>query len=177
VLITSIAVRECRSSGFKPGAMSIAELSEARRWLTASHPSLRAKEEQITKLQAQISEYKSFEHYEFGLMLKDTDLYDTELSQVKKTRWEKTHSDILGFESQIERIERFFRNSDNVLGYVSSASGYKLTGRRTLDGEQYYPTILDWALIKVDVEKRNPSNKVSNLPTSCQYIKISLVDD
>jgi hypothetical protein len=106
--------------------------------------------------------YKGNPLYQHGSNLKGNDLFD-ELTELRKQAWRRYHSKIMDCEKNINDIQRFFDNSDNILGPVRFASGYRLKNLHTL-GDKDHPTNLDWALIKVN-EKRNPSNEVTNLPT------------
>jgi hypothetical protein len=114
--------------------------------------------------------YKGSSIYQHGSNLKDNGLFD-ELTELRKERWRRYDSQIKDNDKSIKDIQRFFGNSNNILGPVRFASGYRLKNLHTL-GDKDHPTNLDWALIKVDVEKRNPSNKVTNLPALSH-----LVDD
>lgn len=147
-----------------------AQVILAQQCLKTSHPSQLAKKEQIDEFRGDIKYQKSDHLYQHGLNLRDNDLFD-ELSELKKKLWNEIHSEVMDREKQIKDTQRFFQNSDNILGPVRVASGYRLKNLHTL-GDKKHPTNLDWALIKVDVEKRNPSNKVTNLPALSH-----LVDD
>ena len=178
MLITPTAIQKWRSRGLSmlDTKDSSAEISLSQQCLKASHPSRRAKQEQIEKFQGLIDYHKDVPLYQHGMGLIDNDLFETELTEPRKKAWKKIHSAIMDLEKKINDIQRFFQNSDNILGLVRGASGFRLKKIHTL-GDKDHLTTLDWALIKVDGEKRKPSNEVSNLPTLSQYLQISLVYD
>lgn len=159
------AVQKWRSHGLSllDAKSSGAEASLARRCLQTSHPSPRAKKEQIDGHQSEIKSMKIYQDFLHGLGTKEHGLFDTELTESREKSWERQHSNIVNEEERIDDIQRFFQNSDNILGHVRFASGFRSRAFRALDGESY-PTTLDWALIEVDAAKRTLSNKVSNIP-------------
>lgn len=178
MLITSTAVQRWRDCGLSmlDTKDSLAEISLSQQCLMTSHPSQRAKQKQVDEHQRRIVGLTHDRFYKQGLDLIDNDLFDTELTERQKENWKEGHSTVMDCEKRINDIQRFFQNSDNILGHVRGASGFRLKKIHTLDGTDH-PTKLDWALIKVDVEKWQPSNKVTNLPTLSQYFKIGFFDD
>jgi len=132
----------------------------SRQFLRTSHPSLRAKKEQIDDHQEGIDWYCDQPRYKRALEMVKNDIFDM-LKEAQKEAWREDDSDIRELKGKINRIESFFRTSDNILGFVRVASGLRLKNIHTL-GNITYPTNLDWALVEVDLEKRTPSNKVSN---------------
>ncbi|KAJ5167085.1 uncharacterized protein N7482_005866 [Penicillium canariense] len=129
--------------------------------LKTSHPSRRAIQEQIDKHQGLIDCHKNHWLYRDGLDLIDNGLFDTELTELRKQSWKRVHSDVMDLEKRINDIQGFFQNSDNILGHVSVASDFRRKKLHTLS-DKYHLTLLDWALISVDVEKRSPSNELED---------------
>ncbi|KAJ5681432.1 uncharacterized protein N7477_001372 [Penicillium maclennaniae] len=150
------AVLNWRSRGL---SMSNRDSSMSQQYLKISHPSRHAKQEQIKKHQEFIDYQKLNPLYQHGLVLKNNDLFDTELTEPKKMAWQKLHSAVMNHEKKINDIQGFFQNSGNSLGCVRLASGFRSKKLHTLD-DKSHPTNLDWALIMVDVKKRSPSNEL-----------------
>lgn len=178
MLTTSTAVQKWRSRGLSmlDGKDSSVEISLSQQCLKISHPSRRAKQEQIEECQENIDSYKDSRQYKHGLDLMNHGLFDTELTERRKKAWKSHHSTVMDLEKKINDIQGFFQNFDNILGHVSSASGFRLKKLHTL-GDEDHLTTFDWALIEVDVKKWKPSDEVSKLPTLSQYLQISLVVD
>lgn len=141
---------------------AVADGKLAEQYLLTSHPTLRAKKEQIGFHQGSIDDYHHIAMYSHGLELMRLGLFET-LSERKQASWNFHNSVVKDCEKRIDDIEKFFHNSRNILGPVKCASGFRSKNLHTLDGASY-PTNLDWALVKVDTNKRPPSNKVNDLP-------------
>lgn len=178
MLTTLTAVETWRNRGLSllQTESSEAEVELAQQCLKTSHPSQRAKQEQIEINQASIKSTKNDTLYKHGLLLMENDLFDTELSEPRKETWRDFQSEIMDYEKRTNDIKAFFQNSNNILGFVRGASGFRSKKIHTLEGIDH-PTNLDWALIKVDVKKWHPSNKVTDLPTLSQYFEISCFED
>jgi hypothetical protein len=123
-----------------------------------------------------IDEFMHHRSYQEGLDFIDNDLFDTELTERQQEIWNHDHSNFMDREKRLKELQGFFQNSANILGHVRGASGFRSKKIHTLAGIDY-PTNLDWALIKVDVKKWHPSNKVIDLSTLSQYSEISFFED
>jgi hypothetical protein len=127
MLITSTAVQKWRSSGLSmvPTKDASAQVTLAQQCLKTSHPSQLAKKELIDEFRGDIKYQKSDHPYQHGLNLRDNDLFD-DPSELKKKLWNEIHSEVMDREKQIKDTQRFFQNSDNILGPVRVASEYRL---------------------------------------------------
>ncbi|KAJ5720925.1 uncharacterized protein N7483_008859 [Penicillium malachiteum] len=130
----------------KNGIRIATQREEIRRLLRVDHPTRLAHKEEVTAMEHRLGISENQEQYQIYKELEEQDALET-LDDRKRQNYEKAKSSIQNQKNDLKTLNDRFKNGDQQLGWVITASGFKRKDVELKKDGKGYPTSLDWALI------------------------------